>query len=284
MWIRSNGKAEVISGRHRFDLAKRTGEKTIPAQVVRESDGFTKAMAMTADAELNIRDGQGEVKDYANYFKATNMERSEAEERGLLSRVKGRSGWTIGTQASEELFTLFANGKINAATADAIASTAPQDASLQSVGIKAALTGASAEMARNTMLAAKLNVAEKQSAGVQGDLFGFDDSAMREMENQAKIASQQQRMIRDQINAVKGATKRPEQAAKLGVDVKDPASTKAKIDELEALLKRWDNWPMHGDLIAITRGQSTAPAEKPESKPESKPKPAETSRKASAKA
>lgn len=275
VWIRSNGKAEVISGRHRFDLAKRTGEKTIPAQVVRESDGFTKAMAMTADAELNIRDGQGEVKDYANYFKATNMERSEAEERGLLSRVKGRSGWTIGTQASEELFTLFANGKINAATADAIASTAPQDAALQSVGVKAALTGASAEMARNTMLAAKLNVAEKQSAGVQGDLFGFDDSAMREMENQAKIASQQQRMIRDQINAVKGATKRPEQAAKLGVDVKDPASTKAKIDELEALLKRWDNWPMHGDLIAITRGQSTAPAEKPESKPESKPKPAE---------
>jgi hypothetical protein len=45
LWERNNGDLEVISGRHRLDLAKRSGEATIPAQVHKESDGFDVTQA-----------------------------------------------------------------------------------------------------------------------------------------------------------------------------------------------------------------------------------------------
>ena len=73
VWRRLDGSLEVISGRHRLDLARRSGEKTIPAQVHDEAQGFTPTMAAVLDAELNIRDGQGKVKDYVNYFKAAGI-------------------------------------------------------------------------------------------------------------------------------------------------------------------------------------------------------------------
>jgi hypothetical protein len=255
VWERANGDFEVISGRHRFNLAKSTGETTIPAQIVRESDGFTRAMALTADAELNIRDGQGTIKDYANYFRASKITEREAKQKGLLGRAKGRAGWAIGANGSQELFDLHANKRISDSTAEAIASTAPGDAALQAVGIKAAVAGGKADMVRNLMMAARQSASEKASAGEQGDLFGFDDSAMQAMENQAKVATKMQKDIREQIAAVSGAAKRPEQAAKMGVDVKNPEAVSKKIAELRAELERWENWPMHSDLVAITRGE-----------------------------
>jgi hypothetical protein len=63
VWHRNDGRLEVISGRHRLDLARRSGEKTIPAQIHDEAQGFTPQMAAVLDAELNIRDGQGKGKD-----------------------------------------------------------------------------------------------------------------------------------------------------------------------------------------------------------------------------
>ena len=59
LWKRRNGRYEVISGRHRLDLARRSGEKTIPSQVHHEDRGFDARRAAMLDAELNIRDGQG---------------------------------------------------------------------------------------------------------------------------------------------------------------------------------------------------------------------------------
>ena len=90
VWRRTDGRMEIISGRHRFDLAKRSGEATIPAQIHDESKGFTRDMAAVLDAELNIRDGQGKVKDYVNYFKGTGLDRETANARGLLARAPGK--------------------------------------------------------------------------------------------------------------------------------------------------------------------------------------------------
>ena len=61
---------EVITGRHRLDLARRTGEATIPAQVVREADGFTAEQARMFDVEQNIKDEKGTIRDYVRYFKS----------------------------------------------------------------------------------------------------------------------------------------------------------------------------------------------------------------------
>ena len=255
VWERRNGDLEIISGRHRADLARRSGEATIPGQIVREADGFTRDMALTADAELNIRDEKGSIKDFAAYFRHSGIDRLAAEERGLLARAPGRSGWAIGRDGSDSLFTLHANQKISDAAAAAIATAAPGNEALQAVGMKAVLEQRmSGDMAANLMAAASLAQRERAAAGEQGDLFGFDDSAVVEMTRQARRANAMQQAIREQITAVKGAARRPETARKLGVDVTDPEGLNRKIAQLTNDLARWENWSQQPDLVDMVRG------------------------------
>ena len=64
-----------------------------------EADGFTKAphtkaQALILDAESNIQDGNGSVKDYAHYFRnAKNLTEESARQGGLLSRAKRKADW-----------------------------------------------------------------------------------------------------------------------------------------------------------------------------------------------
>lgn len=254
VWERANGRREVISGRHRFDLARRTGEATIPAQVVRETDGFTREMAVMADAELNIRDGQGKVKDYANYFRNAGIDETEAETRGLRARAAGRAGWTIGTQGSPAVFELHANGRLTDPAAEALARTAPGNEALQRVGAQSILDGQPIDVSVNLM---RVMQSEFGGAGTaeQMDLFGADDSAMQAMREQAKRAALIQRNLREQVAAVQGAAKRPDKARQMGVNVEDPEAVRQRVQELKQELDRWESWPLHEDLRAQVRGQ-----------------------------
>jgi hypothetical protein len=261
VWQRTNGRNEVITGRHRRHLAIQNDVKAVPVQVFKESDGFTKDMAVQLDAESNIRDGQGDVSDYANYFRHSKITSDEASSRGLLARHKGRAGYAIGKNASDDLYALYRAEKIGDAKAAAIATTAPGDQALQQIGIKYALKGESAAYIVNVMKAATAGAQEK---GTQIDLFGNDDSAMVEMERRADTATKMQQAVRDRINAVRGAVKRPEAAAEMGVDVKDVEGTKKEIARLEEESARWDNWPMHKDLVAKVKGDEAKPEKKAE--------------------
>lgn len=255
VWERMNGQREVISGRHRFDLAKRTGEATIPAQVVREADGFSLQHALTADAELNIRDGQGKVKDYANYFRNAGIDAAEAEARGLRARSTGRTGWTIGTEASEAVYELHANGRLTDAQAEAVARVAPGNEALQRVGVQAMLVDKlPIDVSTHLMRAMDAELGGVGTAN-QMDLFGANDSAMQAMKAQARKAAEIQRGLREQVAAVQGAAKRPERAREMGVDVADPEGVKAAVQELKTEIDRWDNWPLHEDLRARVRGE-----------------------------
>lgn len=254
VWERTDGRREVISGRHRFDLARRTGEVTIPAQVVREADGFTREQAVMADAELNIRDGQGKVKDYANYFRNAGIDETEAETRGLRARAAGRAGWTIGTQGSEALFDLHANGRLTDAAAEALARTAPGNEALQRVGAQSVLEGQPIDVSVNLMRVMQSEFGGSGTAE-QMDLFGADDSAMQAMREQAKRAAIIQRNLREQVAAVQGAAKRPEKAREMGVDVQNPEAVRQRVQELKQELERWESWPLHEDLRAQVRGQ-----------------------------
>jgi|GEM_PF-4889991 len=251
VWERLNGDTEVITGRHRFDLARRTGEKTIPAQVVREADGFTKDQALTFDAEANIRDGQGEVADYATYFKGIAITEAEARTRGLLSRAKGNAGWSLAKAATDDVYALWRADKLTDGQAVAIARAAPGDAGAQQIGSKFALQGKGPDFLTNVIKASKAEAGQRAESL---DLFGKDDSAMKTMAEQAERASQFQKDIVEQIRAVQGAAKRPEAARKLGVDVKDPDGVVKRISELKAELAQWENWPMQPELVAKVRG------------------------------
>lgn len=255
VWERRDGTLEVISGRHRLDLARRSGEETIPAQIHREAEGFDARQAATLDAQLNIREEQGSTADYAQYFKDSGLSKEAAEERGLLARHKGKTGFAIARDASVDLLAAHRAGLLSDEAALAISGTAPGSERLQALGVAMVNEGKSILVAVNTMKAVDLMAAERMAKGAQGDIFGFDDSAMREASTMAKKASSQQRKISEQIAAVSGASKRPELAKKMGVDVQDPEGIQKRIVELRQEQTLWDNWPMHPELVAKLRGE-----------------------------
>lgn len=264
VWERLNGDLEVISGRHRLDLARRSGEKTIPSQIVRESHGFTKEQAMTLDSEANIRDAQGEVSDYATYFKNTEITEAEARARGLLSRTKGQAGWHLAKNASPDVYAGWKAGKFTDSQAAAIAAEAPGNADLQRVAIPAAIRGDSPQLLSNLLRAVK---SESGGSTKQLDLLGNDDAAMLKMQVMAERATTAQRELVEQVRSVQSAARRPEIAKRFGVDVSNPEGVLRKVNELKAELERWQNWPLHPDLVAKARGESApAPAAQPAAK------------------
>lgn len=263
VWERLNGDMEIISGRHRYDLARRSGEETIPTQVHREADGFTAKDAATIDAELNIRDEQGGMADYATYFRDSGITEEAANVQGLLARAKGKGGFAIARDASKDLYAAHSAGVISDEAALAISRAAPKSDALQAVGMKLVNEGKSITLAENTVRAIGMMQKNGEVKSEQGDIFGFDDSAIREAESMARRASTAQRELREQIAAVSGAAKRPEIARRLGVDAKDPEAIKAKIAEMKQEVARMDNWPVHPDLVARFRGEKPAEPAQP---------------------
>jgi hypothetical protein len=64
------------------------------------------------DAELNLRDEQGQVKDNVNYLQATGIDRETANAKGLLARATGKRAYAIATDGSDELITAHRNDTI----------------------------------------------------------------------------------------------------------------------------------------------------------------------------
>ena len=267
VWKRNDGRMEVISGRHRLDLAQRSGEQTIPAQIHEEATGFDAKQAAMLDAELNIRDQQGKVKDYVAYFENAGIPEADADARGLLARAPGKQGFAIATKGSPELVAAHRADVIPDAGAAAIANAAPGDSRLQAVGIKAIQEGKSPLAAVNIIKAVQ-EISKGRPAPEGGDLFGFDDSAMKEAEEMAKIATLKQNQIAQRLAAISGASRRPEIAKKEGIDIKDPEALKKREKELRQQKASWDNWSSSPELVQEIRKEMEPKAEeKPEVKP-----------------
>ncbi|MCE5185398.1 MAG: hypothetical protein LLF76_04665 [Planctomycetaceae bacterium] len=269
VWERTDGTKEVITGRHRLDLAKRTGEKSIPAQVVRESERFTRQMALTFDAESNIRDGQGTVKDYAHYFKNSRITEEEARQRGLLSRVKGNVGFRMGKSAADDIYAAFTAGKLSESKAYAIANGAPGNESAQLAAAAKASTFSADELEQYARILARSQPSDLQKT-TQGNLFGFDDSALIEAEAVAKEVGKEQKAISERILAVKGALKRPEAARTMGLKFSDEESVRNEVARLEDRLdqlSRTATTPELYDEMRRRAGLASMPAINVSSKP-----------------
>lgn len=243
-WERLDGTKEVVSGRHRFDLARRAGEKSIPTQIIKEADGWTKEEVQTLDAEMNIRDGQGSVSDYANYFRSKPMEEQEAADRGLLSRAKGQAGWALGKMATDDLYALYRGGKIKEDQAIAIATAAPGEAPLQRVGSQAALNGMVPQELRNFIQAVRLKT--KTMPVEQLDLFGADDAAMNEAQKLAKVATDLQRELDREIKSTDNTARNAAAAQKKG----DPQEILSENAQLRVLRNDWNNWALKPELVS----------------------------------
>lgn len=258
----ADGKIGIVTGRHRLRLAQESGEKTIPVQKVREVDGYTKEWARMFDAEQNIRDGQGEIDDYANYFRQAKLSPEEASERGLMRDEKGQQGYAIGTHGSPEVFDGYMNGILSSKQAASIAMAAPGNEAVQRAGIKLAMSGTNVDQLPNAIKQLQQISTEQISNTPQAeqvDMFGADDRVMKLVMDQSNAAAAKIKEIDQKIYAVRGAAKNPEAAKSGGVAVEDAKATKAYIDQLQQEKTRWQNWVNDPELRQQLNQEFTSP-------------------------
>lgn len=249
VWERENGNLEVISGRHRLDLAKRNNKQTIKSQVVKESEGFSASDARKLDAMLNIRDGHGTIEDFIKYFRESDISIEEARNLNLIRSADAEKGFVIGKFAGPELYTAVQQGALKKDAAFAIAKAAPNDESLQLAGIRAIQNKVDPDDLPNVLEVLKTRSKDLPESEQLG-LFG-DDKYEKFIAKQASVAESVRQEIKNQIASIKGAQKRPETATKLGLPVNDPKALENKIITMEAELQKFKEWHKYPEIRAI---------------------------------
>lgn len=255
VWKRKNGRLEVVSGRHRLDLAQRTGTKNIPAYVYEEDAAHDAKWARLLDYEQNMQDDQADELTAAIYVRETSLTDAELTRRGLTrSGTKSRRGLLIGREAREDLWTRFKSGAIRAQDAEAICLLTQhiQD----KARIDAMQTAAANDLARGKSLefvAAKIQLMAHASADgqmVQG-LISFGESFEADMEKAAEYVSLCITTINEHINAIKGVrtiSKKGSVLATEGITAGLSADPAERLKELELLKAMYEKIGLYENL------------------------------------
>ena len=264
-----DGSLEVVTGRHRLDLARRNGLETIPANIIKEADGWTPESAALLDAFDNILDEKGSYADYVPFFRKAGISREVAEAYGLLARPKGRLSFEIAMNGTDDLVSFVAAGdkRVTPDVAAAICRAVPVPAAAREAG---ALTGQAAryDAIQHYVIRAvideglRADQAEIMANGIraeyakraeantiqQDDLFGADETFNTEMALRAKYAGDQLAKINLDLRALKivSGKQSGNVAAKDSLlkkyNIKGPddsAGIERAIQELETLHHRW---------------------------------------------
>ena len=242
VWEDKDGKKYVVEGHHRLDLAQRSGVQDVLTYVDRESDGVTAEEARTKGVWQNIKDGKGSIADFADYFRGSELTEEQAKTEGLFTEKEGRTGFVIGKHSGETLWSAFKNG-LAANRAEAIASVAQGDEGLEAVGVKAAERMSEIQLREYLKF---MKGAERKESAETGDLFGFDDSAMRLGETLSRIAAKRIKELDERLRSAKGALRNPDGAAQ--VDVKVGKNAQKLYDGLIKERQRWENWTTDAEL------------------------------------
>lgn len=255
LWQDKNGKLYVVNGHHRLELAQRNGVENLNAIIDRESDGVTAEQARRNGVLINIRDGQGEVRDYASFVRSENMTEEEAKNQGVTARQKGRSGYLLG-KSGNTLYEAYLNEVIPESKAVIIAEVAQGNEAIEYAGIKLATDRKlSGEVLRQTLKLAAQNATGKKSDTVQDSLFDMvDDSVLQEWEAIGKLAANHIKGIRTRIDAAKDAIKNPEAAKSLGV--KTSKGAEQLLAKAQEELSRWEHYYTDADLMAQLREEA----------------------------
>lgn len=255
LWQDKNGKLYVVNGHHRLELAQRNGVENLNAIIDRESDGVTAEQARRNGVLINIRDGQGEVRDYASFVRSENMTEEEAKNQGVTARQKGRSGYLLG-KSGNTLYEAYLNEVIPESKAVIIAEVAQGNEAIEYAGIKLATDRKlSGEVLRQTLKLAAQNATGKKSDTVQDSLFDMvDDSVLQEWEAIGKLAANHIKGIRTRIDAAKDAIKNPEAAKSLGV--KTSKGAEQLLAKAQEELARWEHYYTDADLMAQLREEA----------------------------
>ena len=264
VYVRKDGTKELVTGRHRFDLAKRNGKNDILARVFRESDGYTPEDMRNLDAISNIIDEKGTEHDYIRYFDSAKPTRAEAESAGFLSRPKGRNayelyeGATEGTRAAIDWSGSGADGLISPEQAGIIAKAAPRDAhprngAVQRILVKKAQDGLRGDrlaiVARSLAEEAKRRKAPAADGETQLDLFtSEEDLALLALEEKRAAKRVEKANEYGRVASVlqtamqKGGRLDLNKAYARELGIKNPKDRKQLADARQKALEKADYW------------------------------------------
>ena len=247
VWQRRNGSLEVISGRHRLDLAKRTGTEFVAAYVYVEDEAHDAKWARLLDYEQNMQDDQADELTAAIYVRETQLSDEELTRRGLTrGGTKSARGILIGREAREDLWSRFQSKAIDARTAEAICRLTMYMPDKSRIDAMQAM--AAADLAKGKSLdhvAAKLQLmahADADGEATQG-LLSFGESFDEALERSAEFIAKSIEVINKHIAAVtkarslgKGGVSEQE-GISVGLDM-DPKQRLAELNELKAAYEK----------------------------------------------
>lgn len=265
-----DGKRFVVSGHHRLELLRRHGrDEEVRAVILRESDGWSTDAARVYGAALNIREGGGDVDDYAAFFREAKIEKERANAEGLLRRENAKAGYAIGALGSDNVFYGFLNDELSAKRAAAMANAAPGDHELQDMmlvrKIKTEDLATFAGYVNKMRNSGKLNL-----SGVQKSLFsGTDYEAMlRAMEKESREAAKEAETLDKKAASMEALLKAGKilSAAEMnrhGVRAGNRAGMEERAAELRREAERWRNFFHNPDILAQVQ-ERAGTAAKPE--------------------
>lgn len=258
----ADGSREVVTGRHRLDLAKQNNMKSIPANIIYEKDGWTVDAARLMDAYDNILDGKGSDQDFVDFFRNAKLDNRVIQEHPeLWSRKRQKDALVVAKGASEDLYTFFMakDDRLNLETAAAIVSGAPRQKGEQNVKIQRAVLKAvldnglrANDAALMTRSLAHAYSQRLEAKGIQQlDLFGEDDTVIMAMGLEAKYAQRKINEINTDLRALKtllgkqGGNLQARDALlqKYGLESsEDIQGIQNTITKLDGEVNRWKNY------------------------------------------
>lgn len=262
----NDGHLEVVTGRHRLDLARRNNLQTIPANIIYERDGWTLEKAKLLDAMDNILDEKGTDADFVKFFASAGIDRATAQQKGLIARRKGKDAFDIAQLGSDDLAAAVINEDryVTAPIAAAIAREAPKARGLFAEGVQRAVMRSVMDTrmdADGAAIMARSLIAQHQAAKVgqsaqQLDLFGADDTALAIGAEEAKYAAAKRREATKAIQRINAARTKSDAlelkaswAKSLGItEASDPKQLDEVIAKLQATANAWANYYLNQEL------------------------------------
>ena len=263
-----DGTMEVATGRHRLGLARHNGLETIPANIIKESEGWTPEAAGLLDAIDNVLDEKGAIQDYLKLFRNAGIDRATAQAKGLLARTLGRQAFEIAENASDDLYAIVM-GKDRWVTADvaaAICREAPRSLGSYAESVQRAVArqvmdrrmGAddAAILARDLMH--RRAQSDQARTILQDDLFGADDTALLIMAEQAAYAADKRRAATKDLQRINAALQKGDALSLKGdfakrhgiTDPKSAAQLQAAADRLRQTIAAWEHYYLDPALSA----------------------------------
>jgi len=255
VWQAKDGTMFVVNGHHRLAKAQDEGLSYINAQIIKETDGYTKDQAKTLGALTNIEEGRGTSYDWVEFFKETDISETQSRKYGLEGQA-----FRFTEIAGNDLLASFRNRHITPEQAFTIAETAGKDEAVQAIGMRLIQTAKekgqklSPDDLANQIRA---NIFMKENAPelkAQRDLFGeTHDAALELSENLAKITTKHQKELKEIILALRNVNKdnRLEIMKKTGLEFESVAEARKVLEKAKADLAKWQRWELDPDLRKI---------------------------------